>query len=234
MADERNYEKINMSTPKTMLKKLNILKSLFLISLIGVVGFMTTQALFIDREESEESAFQVGTLDMDVTGPGSSQAESLQVTGVGAQNVVSGGKSWIINNTGSLPGEFSFELANLKNFENGCNEPEGLVDTSCDNPGASQGELGTGITTTLILVKDGQEREILTSNLSDASAANYATLWKNNAGSVIIPPGKKVTVTMNWSTADAQFENEAQSDSVAFDVYFNLQQVAQGNTQGNP
>ncbi len=212
-----------------MLKNLGILKSLFLLSLVGVIGFMATQALFIDRETSQESSFVVGTLDMTVGGPGSEQAESIQVNGVGAQNLVSGGKSWTINNVGSLPGKFSFELQNIKNIENGCNEPESLEDTSCGTPGDGQGELGAVILTTIKVTEPNQaERTIFSSNLSTENADEYQTFWKNNAGTVTIPAGKSLILTMEWSTQNSQFGNEVQSDSVLFDLVFNLNQVLPG------
>lgn len=212
-----------------MLQKLNVLKSLFLLSLVGVVGFMATQALFIDREDSQESSFIVGTLDMNVTGSGSQQAESLQVTDLGAEHIISGGKSWTINNVGTLPGRFSLELQNLQNLENDCNEPEALEDTSCDSPGQGQGELGEFITTTISLKENNQERLIFTSNLSDSAATQYQTLWKNNAGEVTIPPGKSLIITLEWSTQNNPLSNIAQSDSVIFDLVFNLRQVVPGN-----
>jgi len=215
---------------QNILKKLGLLKSLFLLSLVGVIGFMATQALFIDRETSEESSFVVGTLDMTVAGPGSQQAESIQVTGLGSQNIVSGGKTWTFNNVGSLPGRFSFELENMQNLENDCNEPEALEDTSCGNPGANQGELGQVIATTIKLKEANQpERVVFTSTLSDANTAQYQALWQSNAGEIVIPPGKNIQITMEWSTENSDLTNAVQSDSVLFDILFNLNQVVQSN-----
>jgi hypothetical protein len=216
---------------KTVLQKISILKSLFLLALVGVVGFMATQALFIDRETSQDSSFVVGTLDMTVTGPGSQQAESIQVTGLGSQNIVSGGKTWTIHNIGSLPGTFSFALENLQNIENGCNEPEALEDTTCASPGEGQGELGAQIATTIRLQPDGEAaRVVFSSDLSTAQVAQYAILWQQNAGEVIIPAGKTIQITMEWSTENNQLSNVVQSDKVLFDILFNLNQVIPGST----
>lgn len=212
-----------------VLEKVGLLKSLFLLSLVGVIGFMATQALFIDRETSEESTFVVGTLDLTVTGPGNQQAESIQVNGLGSQNIVSGGKTWTVNNIGSLPGKLSFELTNLQNLENDCNEPEALVDSSCGNPGSGLGELGSLIETTISLQENNQDpRVVFSSNLSNDQAQQYQTFWKNNAGEVVIPPGKSVEITMEWSTENSQLTNAVQSDSVVFDVVFNLNQIIPG------
>ena len=216
---------------KTLLQRISILKSLFLLSLVGVVGFMATQALFIDRETSEESSFVVGTLDMTISGAGSQQAESIQVTGLGSQNIVSGGKTWTVHNIGSLPGKFSFALENLQNIENGCNEPEALEDTTCASPGEGQGELGAKIATTIKLQQDGEEeRVIFTSDLSNAQAAQYETLWQQNAGEVVIPAGETIQLTMEWSTENSQLSNAVQSDKVLFDILFNLNQIIPGST----
>lgn len=202
-----------------------ILKSLFLLALVGVVGFMTTQALFIDTEESEQGQFVVGTLDMTVAGPNSTQAETIQVTGIGAQNVVSGGKSWVINNVGTLPGKFGFGLTGIKNLENGCNEPEAIVDTSCDTPGLGQGELGQAIAISLSVTQNNTTQEVLTTTLSETTVQTFAQQWSENAGQLLVDPGDSLTLTLNWSTADSSFANEAQSDSVTFDTLFTLQQV---------
>ena len=194
-------------------------------ALIGVVGFMTTQALFIDREESAPGEFIVGTLDMTVSGPGSSQAETLQVTGIGAQNMVQGGKSWQINNVGTLPGTFAFVLQNIRNFENGCNEPEAQADTSCDTPGEGQGELGSAVAVSLSITQGEETRQILSTTLSPNTNQTFADQWQENAGTILVPAGQTITVTLNWSTADSSYANEAQSDSVSFDTILTLQQV---------
>lgn len=215
---------------RSLVRNPRILKSLFLLALVGVIGFMTTQALFIDTEQSQDAQFQVGTLDMTVDGPGSNQAETISVTGIGAQNVVAGGKTWEINNVGSLPGAFSFALTNILNLENGCNEPEAEVDTTCDNPGENQGELGSAIAISLSVTEGAETRQVMTTTLDSTSDDTFTEAWDAAAGEIIIQPGDSISLTLNWSTADSSFANEAQSDSTRFDTLFLLEQLAPEST----
>ena len=139
---------------------------------------------------------------------------------IGADGTVSGGKTWTINNTGSLPGELAFKVVDLRNYDNGCNEPERLVDTTCDTPGLGQGELGNAIST---VVKVG-DTTVVNSNLATANQATYQTQW-DAAQKVVIPAGGSTTVTMDWATDPASYGNEVQSDSLDFDIQFDLTQV---------
>ncbi len=199
-------------------------KSVFIIAVIALIGFMTTQALFVDRETSQENQFVVGTLDMTVEGENSTQAETISVTGIGSQNITNGGKEWRIQNVGSLPGELSFEVANIENNDNGCNEPEALVDTSCDSPGVNQGELGQHIVTT-VSTRSGSETLSFSNTLATGAEANYKSAWKNTMGRIIVPPGQSTTIELQWSTQQSTFENEVQSDGVTFETIFQLRQV---------
>ncbi len=205
-------------------------KSVFIFSVIAVVGFMTTQALFIDRETSGENQFVVGTLDMTVSGESSTQADTLTVQGIGAQHITNGGKRWNIKNVGTLPGELHFAVTNIHNLENGCNEPEALVDTTCADPGDNQGELGQHITTTVSLKDGGSSTTLFSHILSTQGSETFAQLWQEKAGKVIIPPGETKTVELSWSVAESHFENEVQSDSVTFATTFQLRQVLPGAT----
>lgn len=210
------------------------LKSMFFIAVVAVIGFMTTQALFVDREISEENTFVVGTLDMNVTGENATQAETITVTGLGSQNVTSGGKRWQINNSGSLPGELLFEVSQIQNFENGCNEPEALVDTTCDSPGLNQGELGQHIKTT-VSIKIDNTPPLFENTLATGAESSYRTLWKEQAQKVTIPAGESIVLEFNWSTEASTFENEVQSDGVTFETLFQLKQVAPDSNQApNP
>lgn len=198
--------------------KAKILASVILISAVIAGGYAASQALFQDTETSTNSSFTVGTLDLDVEGK-NGESDRFDVTNIGADGTISGGKTWTINNTGSLPGVLSFSLENLSNTENGCNEPESTVDTTCGNPGENEGELGNAISTNVLF---GNE-SILTSNFATENQGAYAAAWENQE--VVIPAGQSVEVTMNWSTSPENYGNEIQSDSLTFDVAFTLEQV---------
>lgn len=204
-----------------MNRKKLIISGLIIIGVATSGYLVASGALFTDTETTTDSSFTVGTLDMDVNGNNGTEFERFTVENIGADGTVNGGKTWVINNSGTLPGELTFSMADLDNIENGCNEPEALVDTTCDDPGPSQGELGDAITTTVTL--DGTQ--VISSNLANASATGYATQWDTNAGTVVIPAGGSVTVVMNWSTDPQSYGNEIQSDSLSFDLAFNLEQV---------
>lgn len=184
-------------------------------------------ALFSDTETGTDSSFTVGTLDMDIDGNNGDPAafDNFAVTNIGADGTVSGGKTWTINNTGSIDGELTFSLASLTNTENGCNEPEALVDVTCDTPGDGQGELGDAVSVVVQLDQGSGAETVVTSDFATANQGAYATQWDTNAGVVTIPAGGSVDVTMNWSTDPASYGNEIQSDSLTFDVNFNLEQV---------
>lgn len=201
--------------------KAKILASVVLISAVVAGGYAASQALFQDTETATDSSFTVGTLDLNVEGENGQAFDSFDVTNIGADGTVSGGKTWTINNTGSLPGVLSFSLADLINAENGCNEPEALVDTTCANPGAGEGELGNAISTSVLL--NGEN--VVSSNLSTANQGVYASQWDAQEQQVTIPAGQSVEVTMNWATAPEDYGNEIQSDSLSFDVAFTLEQV---------
>lgn len=209
----------------SFLKSLASVKSLFIFSFVGVVGFLATQALYVDKETSQAANFVVGTLDMAVSGPGSQAVENLSVMGVGSKNVISGKKTWSIKNVGSLPGAFSLGVKNMQNLENGCNEPEAQEDVTCDNPGVGQGELGEHVRTTVFLKAGADERKIFSSDLSTAHAELYRSYWQQNAGTVIVAPGESVLATLEWAAQEDQLTNVVQGDSLQFDMVFDLKQL---------
>ena len=188
-------------------------------------GTAASFALFSDVETSGSNTFTAGTLDMSVGGANGTAFESFSIENIGADGVVSGGKTWTITNSGSVPGNLTFQMNELVNNDNGCNEPEAIVDTTCDNPGPGQGELGAATTTTIFLDTGAGDVQVVSSNLATASQALYASQWVTNAGTVTIPAGGSVDVTMNWATDPNTYGNEIQSDGLTFQLQFDLVQV---------
>jgi hypothetical protein len=206
--------------------KLTLLKSLFVITVtVSISGFALTQSLFRDTERSENSSFVVGTLDLSVDGQNGTQAESITVTNIGSSGAQSSGKTWVIKNVGTLPGKLLLYVDNLINYENGCNDPEQVVDLTCDNPGPNSGELGGAIRATVSYKQSGTTTPVVSTSLSTPNATQFSEQWVATAGSVVIPPGGTIEVTFNWSVAESSYENEIQSDSTAFDIIFDLKQV---------
>lgn len=206
-----------------------LLLALLGLGLGGMVVYNVTAALFTDVETTQDSTFTAGTLDMNVDGNNGTAFDNIVVSNIGVDGTVSGTKTWTINNTGSVPGNLTMQVTNVVNNENGCNEPEALVDTTCDDPGADQGELGGVIATSVDLDTDAAgpnaATTVINSDLATADAGQYLTQWTANAGTVTIPAGGSLTVTMDWSNDPASYGNEIQSDSLEFDVQFDLEQV---------
>ncbi len=211
------------------MKKKVLLFLLVAAALLGG-GYAVTQALFSDTETSGTNTITAGTLDMTVDGNNGTAFENISVSNVGADGTVSGQKEWVINNTGTVPGTLTFKLTNITNTENDCNEPEALVDTTCSNPGAGEGELGDAITTGVQLDADGAGtnsayQTVVSSNLATDSQSQYASQWNTNAGALVIPAGGSVKVKMDWANDPASYGNEIQSDALTFGVQFDLTQV---------
>lgn len=209
--------------------KLNrkILISLLIVTLMGGAGFAVTRAFFTDRETVTGSRFTVGTLDMAVGGENGTISQPFTVNNIGASGNIADGKTWEVQNVGTLPGRLFFRFENVVNAENGCNEPEALVDTSCGE--TDPGEVGQTLKVKVSL--DGTE-VISGKTLSDTDALTYGPAWSNLA-SVVIPPGGSKTVGISWEASENDYGNEIQSDSVDFNAVFNLVQMTAGPTPTN-
>ncbi|MBU0974880.1 hypothetical protein KKD03_04225 [Patescibacteria group bacterium] len=202
--------------------------SLILIFIVSLVSIAATQALYRDVEKSNKGTFVVGTLDLSVEAGQGEVSDHFEVENIGSSDMLSGSKTWIIKNVGTLPGNLSMRIERLSNWEYGCNEPEGLEDTSCDDPGQNQGELGVYLQSDTYLINDQNEQLIVSTNFFQADA--FGQLWdQNTGGNVIIPPKESRSIRMDWSMNYEDFINEIQGDSVEFDIVFELEQVGNGN-----
>jgi spore coat-associated protein N len=196
--------------------------ALSVLVLIAVVGgtFAATRAFFTDTETSTGSTFTVGTLDLQVGGADGTNVEPFVIENIGDTGDISGSKVWTVNNTGSLPGRLYFKLDNVLNYENGCNEPEAIVDATCLDPGAGEGEMGGVVTIHAYL--DGVEKA--SSTLATANQAVIGNTW-TALPAMTIPAESSVQVMLDWSTGENDYGNEIQSDSITFDVGFDLVQI---------
>ncbi len=196
---------------------------MLIICVVMVTTFQATKAYFTSNAKSKGSSFTVGTLDLEVGGKSGSSVEPFNITNIGADpNSMSGSKTWSVTNKGTLPGRLYLKIDNLANAENGCNSPEMEVDTTCDNPGIGEGELGKHMTLKTYL----NDQLVATSDLDDVNKDALATAW-NALPEVILTAGQTASVRMEWSMAPDGYGNEIQSDSVGFDVDFDLVQVTQ-------
>lgn len=197
--------------------------SVLVISVVIVTTFQATKAYFTSRAKSVGSTFTVGTLDLEVGGASGSSVEPFSISNIGADaNSMTGAKTWSVTNKGTLPGRLYLKIDNLANNENGCNSPEAEVDTTCNTPGTGEGELGKSLTLKAYL----NDQVVATTNLDTASQKAIETAW-NTLSPVILQAGQTAQVELEWSMAAEGYGNEIQSDSVGFDVDFDLVQVAQ-------
>jgi len=207
--------------------KKKTLLALVTIALVGIGGYVAvTGAFFSARRTTTGNKFTVGTLDLQV---GSGVSDPFVVENIGASGDISGGKTWTIKNTGSLPGRLFMRLRNLVNNNGGCiNDFKKAADANCLTPTA--GNLGAKLLTSVSLdgtkVFDGP-------TLATDQQESYGTQWAA-LPNVIIPAGESKTVGLTWAASETSYGNEIQGDSTQFDVEFNLVQltnVVPTNTQ---
>lgn len=202
--------------------KKQILLSVMVIGVVAVTTFQATKAYFTDSAKSLGSNFTVGTLDLSVGGANGTNIEPFIINNIGADNTsLSGAKTWTITNNGTLPGRLYFKLENIQNKENGCNTPEAKVDVTCDDPGVGQGELGKLITTKIYL----NDQLVTTTNLADGAGTAIVEAW-NRLSPTILTANQTTNVKLEWSMAPEGYGNEIQSDSLGFDVGFDLVQAS--------
>ena len=207
------------------LKSYSHYKSVLVIIVVGSLGIAASQALFRDIERSQKGTFVVGTLDLAVSDDeGGAQPQSIQIQKLGATKEVAGEKTYQLRNVGSLDGLLEFRLDRLVNYENGCNEPEALVDTSCDNPGPDQGELGQNIILEVVVGEADEAQVVATSDLATANQDQFQLQWQAH-DSIVVSAGQTLPVTLRWKSKPGGLGNEVQSDSVVFDFTYELRQI---------
>jgi hypothetical protein len=196
-----------------------ILFSLITIGIVGSFSYFLTQAYFTDKKTSSGNTFAVGTLNLEVGGNSGSNVEPFVISDIGS-GVNSGSKTWKIKNTGSLPGQFSASLDKITNYENGCNDPEKEVDTTCENPGPNKGELGKYIK--VIYYFNGEKK--VESYMTETASIEINNQWNAIDPLIVLNPGEEAELKMDW-VADDNYGNEIQSDSLDFDMSFSLKQI---------
>jgi predicted ribosomally synthesized peptide with SipW-like signal peptide len=128
-----------------MKKWLTILGTLTAIAaLVGIGAF----GVFSDTETATENTFTAGTLDLQVGGEDDPNVVHVDLSNMKPCDGVGGAEhstiqyQWTLSNVGTIAGQPWIEIANLVEKDNGCNDPEGDVDSTCGDPGVGEGELG--------------------------------------------------------------------------------------------
>ncbi|MCL5019129.1 MAG: CalY family protein [Patescibacteria group bacterium] len=182
-----------------------------------------TAAYFSDTETSVGNTLTAGTLDLTVDGK-----EGANVVHVTRTNLVPAapwttqyGQQWVLKNVGSVGGTVTATIKNLKDYENGCGNPEvNAGDTTCGT-GADQGELSALLTHVQWSINEAPWGRVLTpafTSLKDANGVPVTGVnFHLNAGQSI-----PAYLNLNWDTTPN--DNKAQGDGVEFDVEFVLNQ----------
>lgn len=200
--------------------KKRILLSVIILSAVIGGTFLVTRAFLRASQTATGSKIVVGTLDMDVDGNRGTLIDPFVVENIGNEGNITGSKTWTVNNTGTLPGRLYFRLNDVINYDNACNEPESLDDTTCGDPGADEGELGSKLTFKVYL---GDEL-VSTTNLTKEDMSTIRQTW-NTLPAVLISAGGNQQVKVEYSASENDYGNEVQSDSVTFDARFDLVQT---------
>lgn len=196
-----------------------ILPSLAIIIAVASSSFLLTKAYFSDKKVSSGNKFTVGTLDLQVGDSESGKVEPFVISDLG-DGQISGQKIWNVKNIGSLPGQFIIQLSNIVDSENGCNSPESVVDQTCDNPGVGQGDLGKLIGIKLYF----NDVLKITFPLTQSGIDQLQSYWADNQNRIVLTPNQESNLKIEWFE-QGDYGNEIQSDSLSFDLNFNLQQV---------
>lgn len=195
-----------------------IFLSLLAIFAVSYFSFVLTRAYFTDKKVSSGNKFTVGTLNLQVGDSQSNQVEPFVISDLGSGEI-KGQKIWKIKNAGSLPGEFILNIKNLLNNENGCNSPESQVDQTCSDPGIAEGELGNIISLSISI--DNVNK--ITFPVNSIGLNQLENYWNQSTNKIVMTPGQESEIKIEWFTSQ-DYGNEIQSDSLSFDLDFNLQQ----------
>lgn len=198
------------------------LLSLVVLGMTSTVAIGATTAYFSDTEISSANTFTAGTLDLKVNGK-DSEITHIARTGIkpGPHYTEQLGGGWNITNSGTVPGTVTVTLKNVKNYENGCLEPEiSSGDVTCgveDN----QGDLGSGLLTNIVWSLNQAPWGSVSPTFTSINAAQNVPVTGDKFH---LEPGetKAIYLNINWDTSGN--DNLGQGDSIEFDVEFTLNQ----------
>ncbi len=202
--------------------------------MVSGLAIGSTKAVFSDTETSSGNSFTTGTLDLQVD-----NQDDPNVIHVTLSNIKPGDTAsymWTLSNTGSLPGKPWVEITNVKNYDNGCNEPEQAApDSTCGNPGPGEGELGQNLM--MKLNAPGSVGYVYphggscTDSGSKCPLDYWASLGRidqvidGQIWDTIAPSSTLAGPMVLEFQIPTTVGNIIQSDSVQFDVVFHLDQI---------
>lgn len=193
---------------------------------IALVGSIGTGAWFTDQETSEGNTLTAGTLDLKVDGEDNPGLSKITIEDVKPGDTVY--HYWVLKNTGSIDGQPSISFQNIVNFENDILEPESNAGDTTTEEGELGGfmyvmvkwrqPVGSGTWNTIKIVPFGN-------TFINYLAGPYG-LGENGGSAIpVLSQDEEVEIEFRtWWHVRAD-DNMGQSDSVEFDVIFDLEQV---------
>jgi predicted ribosomally synthesized peptide with SipW-like signal peptide len=195
-----------------------ILMSLAMIGILSSFVVGATRAYLSDTETSSDNLVTGGTLNLTVD-----NQEGAAVAHVTFANVVPAvqwlgaeyNHQWVLKNVGTVAGNVTYSIKNIRNLENTCNTPEIVaLDATC-GAGTDQGELGSQFKLLFQLNQApyGYNQEIYPVSTASFTPAAYH-----------LNPGETKAIYLRSWWINAANNNLAQSDSLEFDIEFKLDQ----------
>ncbi len=211
--------------------KMPIIVSIIVMALVTSVVGVGALAIFNDTETLGSNVFAAGTLDLEFNsvavpitlgnmkpGDGEGGAEHTTIT-----------YQYTIRNVGTLDGIVTMKIINVKNYENGRNEPELLVDGTGGNPGLGNGELGQYLNLQINMPGPaGFYYGLQGCGHSGCLGGRQHSIncWEDHVITVgTLPAGTTWTPSVLEFVLPSSVGNVIQSDSVVFDVLFELVQA---------
>jgi predicted ribosomally synthesized peptide with SipW-like signal peptide len=192
----------------------------------AALGAGGTFALLSDTEQSNNNSLQTGTLNLQTSG---SESATTTISASDLGTGTSGSISTEVNNVGSLDGFLNFDFGTVSDKENGiANDAES---TAPGENGGPPGELAQYVT--LRLGYDGNNNgtfgsgEVVAEGRLSDGTGNYLMDNVQFNPNVPIPANSNRDFYLEWEI-DGDAGNEVQSDSVKFDLTFELLERERG------
>ena len=205
-----------------------ILFSISIIAAVAAIVFGITTAFFSDTETSTGNTFSAGTLNLQVGN------EDPTTWSYSAPDIKPGDEDQefvSIQNTGSIDGYLHITFANLIDDDVSCNGPEAKVDTTC---GAGQdGELAENLDI-LIYIDENSDGNFDLGNDVLVYQGKAKGILQGDLFNYPLPSGTlKYDQFVLERKLDSSVGNEVQTDSVQFDIVFELTQNKQEEIVGD-
>jgi predicted ribosomally synthesized peptide with SipW-like signal peptide len=220
-------------------KILGLTVALLLLAGIASIG---TWAYFTDTATSSNNVLLAGTLDLSPVTDGAGPAGKYTVT-AGGNNVngkvvfqklypgESGNITWVLTDTGSLPGTLTL-ISSVTFNENGSNEIESAVPgNNCDGNGDLDTYMGVKLQRGVGINQAGASANLTYLLGSPSCYATFSSLQAalNSAGTAIAGDNSNDTVVykLSWELGSlfcGVNQNIIQSDSAQIDITFDLNQ----------